>query len=116
MPEMKFDIRWPDGATTRCYSPSLIVGELLEAKDYPLFEFVERVRAALKIGSERVRLKFGFYCSAAEDQLLEIETKAGNFSGEAVVSVTGLYPAGTALPPLPHPTAAASSVVSEVSE
>lgn len=25
MPEMYFDVRWPDGPTQRCYSPSTIV-------------------------------------------------------------------------------------------
>ena len=100
MPEMKFDVRWPDGTASRCYSPSLVVLELLTVRRYPLFEFMARVRAALTIGSERVRLKFGYYCSAAEDQLRELETRSAKFMPDASVAVLGLYPQGTELPPL----------------
>lgn len=100
MPEMKFDIRWPSGEVTRCYSPSLVVGELLEAREYPLFELLARVRAGLTIGAERVRLKYGYYCSAALEQLEQIERAAKKFAPESPVQVTGLYPAGHSLPPL----------------
>ena len=102
MPEMKFDVRWPDGKVTRCYSPSLVVCELLEKGDYPVFEFMERVRAALNIGAERVRLKFGFYCSAAMDQLQELEVAAGGYEKTDALSVLALYPDGADLAPLPN--------------
>lgn len=80
MPEMKFEIRWPDGKQQECYSPSLIIKELFqEQADYPVFEFVERSRAALNIAAERVRLKYGHYCSAAADQLKAIESDAERY-------------------------------------
>jgi uncharacterized repeat protein (TIGR04042 family) len=106
MPEMRFDVHWPDGKRTRCYSPSLIVCELIQSDSYPLFEFMERARAALNIGSERVRLKFGFYCSAAMDQLKELESLAKQYEPDAVVKVLGLHPDGGPKPPMKHENAA----------
>ncbi len=89
--------------TTRCYSPSLVVAELLEVKAYPLFEFMERAKAALNIGAERVRVKFGFYCSAASDQLAELGRLAERFSNDDEVRVVGLYPDDSVMPPPPTP-------------
>jgi uncharacterized repeat protein (TIGR04042 family) len=77
MPEMRFLVRWPDGEETLCYSPSLIVREYLEVgRSYPIADFVLRSRAMLGIASERVKAKFGHYCSAAMDQLSQIEARA----------------------------------------
>ena len=100
MPEMRFDVRWPDKTIERCYSPSLIVQELLpEGREYPVFEFIELARAALHIASERVRLKYGFECSAAIDQLKALEMHAARYPGEARVSVVAFHTGGY-LPPL----------------
>jgi uncharacterized repeat protein (TIGR04042 family) len=93
MPVMHFRIRWPDGVEANCYSPSTVVGEYFAAGErYPLAEFVARSREALNIGSERVREKYGFACSAALDQLARIEEDAGRFAGlhDARVTVLGL--------------------------
>jgi uncharacterized repeat protein (TIGR04042 family) len=88
MPEMYFTVRWPDGTKQRCYSPSLIIQELMiEGAAYPVYEFMERSRAGLRIGAERVRAKYGFYCSAAMDQLTHLETQAASFAPESQVQV-----------------------------
>jgi uncharacterized repeat protein (TIGR04042 family) len=90
MPEMHFTIRWPDGEEARCYSPSLIVREYLEVgREYPIDEFVGKTREMLGIASERVKAKYGYYCSAAMDQLSTIEARAGGFSNTALVRVLG---------------------------
>jgi uncharacterized repeat protein (TIGR04042 family) len=82
MPEMHFDVRWPDDSVSQCYSPSLIVKDYLEVgRRYALSDFVDRSRTALNIGSERVRQKFGYACSSAMDQLQQIESTAGRFEG-----------------------------------
>ncbi len=81
MPEMTFDIRWPDNVTERCYSPSLVVRDHLEVgARYPLPEFVARCRTALTIASDRVQAKYGFPCARAQAQLQMIETKAAGFA------------------------------------
>jgi uncharacterized repeat protein (TIGR04042 family) len=89
MPEMHFVVRWPDGDDQRCYSPSLIVREYLEVgRVYALPDFMDRSRTMLNLGSERVRAKFGYACSAAMDQLQELETRAAAYAPEQEITVT----------------------------
>jgi uncharacterized repeat protein (TIGR04042 family) len=77
MPAMHFRLRWPDGAESICYSPSLVIADYFSpGTTVPLDEFLPRIREALGIASERVRAKFGFACSRALDQLEQIETIA----------------------------------------
>ncbi|MDR5857765.1 MSMEG_0570 family nitrogen starvation response protein [Caballeronia sp. LZ062] len=91
MPVMHFRIRWPDGVEANCYSPSTVVGEFFTAGSrYTVDDFVARSRKALTIGSERVRAKFGFACSAAMDQLARIEEDASRFSDTSDAHVTVL--------------------------
>ena len=81
MPEMIFDIRWPDNLTESCYSPSLVVREHLDpGASYPLAEFLARTRMALTVASERVQAKYGFPCSRAQSQLARIEARAAGFA------------------------------------
>ncbi|AOJ28995.1 MSMEG_0570 family nitrogen starvation response protein [Burkholderia seminalis] len=93
MPVMHFRVRWPDQSETNCYSPSTVVSEFFTpGTQYALDDFVERARRALGIGSERVREKYGFACSAAMDELARIEAHAQRFSpqGDATVTVIEL--------------------------
>jgi uncharacterized repeat protein (TIGR04042 family) len=88
MPEMHFVIRWPDGVETRCYSPSLVVREYLEVgRSYALADFLERSRTMLHIGAERVKAKYGFYCTAAVEQLADLEARAEGVDAAAPVTV-----------------------------
>lgn len=90
MPEMHFSVRWPDGQTQRCYSPSLIVQEhLTPGQSYPLDDFLRRVQEALEIASERVRAKYGFACSRAMDQWAQVHERATPFrqTPDAIVHV-----------------------------
>jgi uncharacterized repeat protein (TIGR04042 family) len=90
MPAMHFKVRWPDNSISKCYSPSSTITEFFEAgKDYPLAEFVDISRIALNKASDRVRLKYGYMCSSAMDQLQQIETTAERFRdiADAVVTV-----------------------------
>jgi len=81
MPEMTFDIRWPDDTDEACYSPSLVVREhLAVGADYPLPEFLGRCRTALQIASDRVQAKYGFPCSRAAAQLARLEARAAVFA------------------------------------
>jgi len=89
MPEMYFDVRWPDGLTQRCYSPSTIVEDYFApGGEYELAEFVERSRTALGIAGERVREKFGFFCTGASDQLALIERTAAAYGDVTGARVT----------------------------
>lgn len=89
MPEMRFLIRWPDGAAETCYSPSLVVKDFLApGESYALADFVARCRTALDIASERVKEKYGHRCSRAAAQLARIESGAGDFAEVAGARVT----------------------------
>lgn len=82
MPAMHFRVRWPDQSETNCYSPSLVIKDYFApGTSYPLADFMINVREALNIASERVRAKYGFACSAAMDQLSELEHIALRFAG-----------------------------------
>ncbi len=88
MPAMHFTLRWPDGRSQRCYSPSLVIKDYFQPGDsYALPDFLQRSREALGIASERVRAKYGFACSMALDQLAQIETAAAPFASQAGAQV-----------------------------
>ncbi len=81
MPEIRFQIEWPDGQQEICYSPSLVVKKYLSHnEEYTLEDFMERSRSALEEGSDRVRAKFGYPCSLALGQLQRLESTAAKFS------------------------------------
>ncbi|GAB3596554.1 MSMEG_0570 family nitrogen starvation response protein [Microbacterium tumbae] len=66
MPEMTFEVRWPDGHATSHYSPSLVMHDFLEVGGrYDVPDFVGRTSEALHLASERVRAKYGFACTSA---------------------------------------------------
>lgn len=94
MPVMHFDVRWPDASETHCYSPSLVIKDYLTpGQAYPLPQFMTLTTEALNIASERVRAKFGFACSAAMDQLAQLERMAAQFSSvpDAQVAVLAFH-------------------------
>jgi uncharacterized repeat protein (TIGR04042 family) len=81
MPQMRFHVLWPDESVSVCYSPSLVMKEFLTVgQSYPLDDFVARCREALAIASERVKQKYGFYCTSAASTLDEIEMIATRFA------------------------------------
>jgi uncharacterized repeat protein (TIGR04042 family) len=84
MPEMLFHVRWPDGTSEQCYSPSLVVKDhLAVGETYSVADFLQRSRTALTIASDRVRAKYGFACSRAMGQLARLESAAGRFETTA---------------------------------
>ncbi|NJR40311.1 MAG: MSMEG_0570 family nitrogen starvation response protein [Leptolyngbyaceae cyanobacterium CSU_1_4] len=80
MPEIHFQIQWPDGQPETCYSPSLIVKEyFMPNREYELEDFVVRSRTALNIASDRVLEKYGMPCGRALGQIRQIETAASAY-------------------------------------
>lgn len=81
MPEMRFDIRWPDGKAESCYSPSLVIKDyFMPGEAYAVGDFLTRSREALGIASARVQAKYGFPCARAMGQLARIEAAAAPFA------------------------------------
>lgn len=88
MPEMHFHIRWPDGESERCYSPSLVIKEHFEpGQSYDLADFLGRSRLALTIASDRVRARYGHPCSLALGQLARIEARAARYRSAPAAAV-----------------------------
>ena len=88
MPAMHYTLRWPDASESTCYSPSLVIQDFFQpGQDYPLEDFLRRVREATTIASDRVRAKYGFACSMAADQLSATESVAARFAGHAGATV-----------------------------
>lgn len=93
MPAVEFTLRWPDGSTQRCYSPSTAIEKALVAGGvYPVGELLRRCRAGLERASDRVREQRGVACTAAAQQLAEIEERARELGAddEAMMSVETL--------------------------
>jgi len=93
---MTYTLRWPDASQTTAYSPSLVIQDFFQpGQPYALDEFLRRVREATGIANERVHAKFGFVCSRAGDQLINLEAQVGRFSSlpDARVEVLGFGPA-----------------------
>jgi len=84
MPAMHYRLRWPDGSESTSYSPSLVIKDYFEpGARYPLPEFLQRIRQASQMASDRVMAKFGFACSRANDELASIEQRAARFAQHA---------------------------------
>jgi uncharacterized repeat protein (TIGR04042 family) len=89
MPAMCYRLVWPDRSESDCYSPSLVVKDYLAVgASYPMPEFLRRVRLITAIASERVRAKFGYACSRAQDQLEQIEQEAVRFAQQPDAQIT----------------------------
>ena len=60
MPEMRFRIRWPDGSTESCYSPSLVVKDFLSSVELSAGRFSRaqpcRARNRERAGQGEIRL------------------------------------------------------------
>jgi putative flavoprotein involved in K+ transport len=88
MPEIEFTIRWPDGRTKRCTSPSRsIEGAVVTGAHYPVSEFVRRTHAAFEVGAQRLRAIRGFGCSAAAQLLDELDATAATFGADELVTI-----------------------------
>ena len=88
MPEIYFQLQWPDGEIMRCYSPSTIVGEYFEAgTTLTVDELMSKSSEALRKASDRVEAKFGFQCTSAAAQLEAILVRARHFQADQPVRV-----------------------------
>jgi uncharacterized repeat protein (TIGR04042 family) len=80
MPEVRFRVRWPNGAVETCYSPSSAIKTVFEpGATYSLADFLARSELGLTLASERVRSVYGYACSSALDQWKAIRQTAAAF-------------------------------------
>lgn len=87
MPEVIFRLRWPDGTEDTCYSPSTVIREHLKpGESYPLADFMDRALYGLDRAAQRVEAKFGFRCSSADAQAVQIKSRAAAYSPEETIT------------------------------
>jgi uncharacterized repeat protein (TIGR04042 family) len=86
MPALNFEIEWPNGEITECYSPSTIVLQYFQDGDtFTIDELKGVSRTALNMAAKRVKERFGFECVSAVEQRDKILRNAACFgSGETV--------------------------------
>jgi putative flavoprotein involved in K+ transport len=87
MPQVHFRIRWLDGSLQSCTSPSRTIERVLCAGgSYPVEEFVRRATGALVAGSERVRARYGYACTASAAEARGLTARAaGHRTGHVTV-------------------------------
>ena len=85
MPAMHDTLQWLDATQSVAYSPSRVIQDYLQpGTDYPLADFMRRIREATAIADQRVEARFGFVCSRAGDQLRDTERRATAFALQAL--------------------------------
>jgi uncharacterized repeat protein (TIGR04042 family) len=95
MPEVWFEVKWPDGSSDVCYSPSTVIERrFAKGQRYTLRAFLEAARPAFEEASQRVEAKYGYRCTSADDQLRIIEQAARqmDLDGEVTILYVGRVP------------------------
>ncbi|HSZ38384.1 MAG TPA: MSMEG_0570 family nitrogen starvation response protein [Trebonia sp.] len=93
MPEMTVTVRWPGGRVEEHYSPSLVMHDHLRPGiTYAAGDFARRALAGLAEASERVRAKYGYYCTGAAETARRIEELAAACPSGAAVEVLAMWP------------------------
>ena len=93
MPEVTVTVRWPDGHVEEHYSPSLVMHDHLQPGIiYTIEDFARRAQAALAEAAERVRAKYGFYCTSAAESADRIRELAAVYPPGATVEVLAMRP------------------------
>lgn len=116
MPEMTMTVRWPDGRIEEHYSPSLVLHDHLRPGiTYTIEDFAWRAQVALAEASERVRAKYGLYCTSAAESAHRIRELAAAYTPGSGVEVLAMQPPlpGAGSPP---PDASASTPSLQVQE
>jgi len=88
MPEVELDLDWPDGSSSRLYSPSTVILEhLAPGEALTVKELRHRGRLALRQASERVRARYGFACTRADEEEQRLLEQAARFGEEERVGI-----------------------------
>ncbi|MDM7954630.1 MAG: MSMEG_0570 family nitrogen starvation response protein [Cyanobium sp. CZS 25K] len=88
MPEVELTLEWPDGARSRLYSPSTVILEhLAPGQTLSVADLRARGTLALRQASERVRARYGFACTRADEEERRLLERAAPFAEEELVSV-----------------------------
>jgi uncharacterized repeat protein (TIGR04042 family) len=88
MPAVHLTLAWPDGRTTTLYSPSTVILEVMQpGQQHTVAELAQRGSLALRRASERVRARYGFACTRAEEEERALLEHAAGFPASAMVTI-----------------------------
>ena len=90
MPEVRFQLEWPDGQSSTLYSPSTVILDYFRPGDSLLVsELEERGVEALRAASERVRARYGFACTRTDEEESQLLQWVSRYSSDDTVRVLG---------------------------
>lgn len=88
MPEVIFQLCWPDGEASQFYSPSTVVYEYLKPGDaLSVAELEQKGLAALKEASERVRARYGFACTRTDEEASKLKRRVALYKSTDTVRI-----------------------------
>lgn len=90
MPAVHLHLAWPDGRTSVLYSPSTVILEVLQPGQQITVADLGRLGSqALRRASERVRARYGFACTRAEEEERELLAWVARYSADDRVAISG---------------------------
>ena len=88
MPEVELTLELPDGGQSRLYSPSTVILEhLAPGQTVTVAELRAKGTLALRQASERVRARYGFACTRADEEERRLLEQSARFGEQERVSV-----------------------------
>ena len=93
MPEVRFQLEWPDGQSSTLYSPSTVILEYLKPGDsFRVSELESLAVRALRAASERVRARYGFACTRTDEEESQLRQWIARYKSEQSVRVVSQLP------------------------
>lgn len=89
MPEVQLKLEWPDGRTTLLYSPSSVILRYLQpGQSLAVADLASRGTEALRLASERVRARYGFACTRADEEEQQLLQTATGYAKDQLVRIS----------------------------
>ena len=86
MPVTYLNIEWPNEETDQVYSPSSVIQDYFTPGNLlPVDKFLQITNEALTEASERVRRKYGYACTSAQEEIRRVSLKCKDY--DAINSV-----------------------------
>ena len=90
MPEVRFQLEWPDGQSSTLYSPSTVILDYFKSgESLSVSELESRGIEALRAASERVRARYGFACTRTDEEESKLRKLISRYGSDDTVRVSG---------------------------
>ena len=91
MPVTYLNIEWPNKETDQVYSPSRVIEEYFTPGNLLTIEkFLQITNEALTEASERVRRKYGYACTSAQEEIKRVSLKCKNYNTTNSVKIISI--------------------------